>query len=170
MSTNHPNGKGRIVTKPPPSGIEAREKTPRLRKPSSRLVVVEHVYHQPVDGQPVNVTPKFSKFLKTDEQPYGPRRVKIGPDSVPLESAWVGNGSQLVVENLEGTSLQVQPTAEEREQIALRIVEVWDEDGKEPLFLIPPGESLRARPGNLKRLRLRCASDSARIVYTVFPE
>lgn len=170
MNANHPNPqtppKGQIITKPPPTPRRA----PILRKPVSRLVIVENVYHQPVDGQPASINTGFTRRLTSDEQPYGPRRVKIGGDSMALETGWVEKASQIMIENLEGTKLQVYPTEEEKAKIAARVVEVWDEDGKEPLFLIPPGESIRARPGKLSRIRLRCASESARVVYTIYPD
>lgn len=138
----------------------------------SRNVVVESVYHQPIDGPPVVVESKYAKALESEDQPYGPRRVKIGTDWTLLDTGWVKDISILTISNDEGRMLQVIPNEVQLHLINSRIVEMayLDESGKwVPVERIHAGESRRGRPLPGAKTALRCLNGTAKVTYTAFP-
>jgi len=132
----------------------------------SRLVISETVYHQNHDADPTSADSCFSRTLASDEQPYS-RRVVIGEAWQPLDCGWVEQASMLVLANQEGRFVQVIPTQAERDTMAAKIVEVGY--GDMAAWLVRPGESFRAEPADLKAIRVRCRSGSAKCQLTVFP-
>lgn len=145
------------------------------KKPSaperSRLVVVETVYCQPPDTPGVANETRYSKFLETDEQIYGPRRMISGEEWKPLDCGWINEASMLTITNEEGKHLQKNPTQEEQAVINARIIELGVITGVEtvPFAKIPPRESLRLTPTNLSRWVIRCCKGKAKALITLFP-
>jgi hypothetical protein len=136
------------------------------------------------------VATRFARHLKSDEQPYVRTGVKVGGKWQPISLGWLGEEggagvSDVAIENLEGTGLQVIPTLEEAADISKRVLEVsvagkpcggqtsWDEDDQEeepqPGFIVRPGEGLRLTPVDASLLRIRCLHGSARVCLTVYP-
>ena len=70
-----------------------------MSKRPARMTVVEHVYHQAEDAPAVLTERRWSAWLKTNEQPYGRRDVKVGVAWQPLDTGWVKNPSLLILEN-----------------------------------------------------------------------
>lgn len=159
----------------PPNGlapINAPLSPPKARL-KSRVVVVEQVYHQQPHGQPVVVESKYTRRLDSDEQPFGPRRIRVGEEWTKPDTGWVADGGLLCLSNEEGKGLAVQPSPSERNDINSRIVEVCLVDPETGnmggVWLVPPGESLRASAASFMGLRIRCRKGSARITFTVIP-
>lgn len=132
-----------------------------------QLTVVEHVYHQPAGEQPTGIETRFSRHLKTQEQPYC-RRLLIGEDWVALDHGWVNEASHMVVQNMEGRFTQVNPTDEQCKEVAARVIELGYQNAK-GYWLIGPGESLRGQPNVLDGLMLRCQQGKAQVTINVFP-
>lgn len=138
---------------------------------SSRITVVETVYHQTVPDQPTALESRFSRFLASDEQVYV-RRLTVGEDWQRLDTGWLKVASLLLVSNDEGRGQQVQPTDQERADIAARVIEVAHGEYRSailPDWLIPPGESLRGCPASLGNIWLRCRQGVARCTVVLFP-
>jgi hypothetical protein len=131
--------------------------------PKARLTVVEHSYYQSSEKgrQPIAVNTGFCTEIDSDEEPYGPRRIIVGPEWRKLELGWMQNCSQLCLTNLAGTDLEVIPTPEERNAISKQVIEVGvlqtpDTDGVPRVFgWIRPGRSMRFEPYNLDAIMLR---------------
>lgn len=142
-----------------------------------RIVVVEQVYHQPVDAPPVLVESKYSRRIDSEEQPFGPRRLRVTEEWQELSAGWIEGVGLLVVSNEEGKGLQVQPSESERREIGLRVVELAmfpvptvPGEAFSPIpWIIPPGESFRGSTDTLGGIKVRCRRGSARISYTIFP-
>lgn len=147
--------------------------SPPKAKLKSRVVVVEQVYHQQPGGQPTVVESKYTRRLDSDEQPFGPRRIRVTEEWTKLDTGWVVEGGMLCLSNEEGKIMTVQPSPSERRDIDSRIVEVCLVDPETGnvggVWLVPPGESLRAATASFNGLRIRCRKGSARIVFTVIP-
>ena len=174
-----------------PTSLAQNNPTP-AGKPldKSRLGVVLSVYHQQTDVQPVVVTARFSRWLTSSEQPYI-RRLTLTTAWQALDSGWLeGKVGMLVIRNEEG-AFAVQPTPEERQEMAMRIIEVglllpsatvqlaplrtMRDPPLPPLqplpcWIIQPKESLQAQPANAALLHLRCQSGSARCTLYLLPE
>lgn len=141
----------------------------------SRLTVVESLYHQSFGEEPVRVDSRFSRELESDEQPYS-RRLKATEGWQPLDCGWVKDPGMVCVTNEEGKHFQVNPTKEEKEALARKVLEILISPGQlnresmgwESLgWLIPPGESFRGCPPSHK-IWIRSQSGVTRFsVFTI---
>lgn len=156
-------------------GLTADSPVPGKKEiPVSRVGVVETIYHIQVNEQPTSVETRYGRILKTDEQPFT-RRFKVGPEWIPLPSGWLAEASLLLLSN-EGAAEPVRgnPTPEQAAQAAAMVVDVAFNPCVEkldsvPALLIPPGESMRVIPADLKTIRLRCLTGLVKCVLTLFP-
>ena len=136
----------------------------------SRLTVVENVYHQPAEGFPTTAMGDASRFhreLDSDEQPY--ERHKVAKDGwEPLDCGWVDRCGMLLVRNDEG-HFSVNPTAEQVAEVLRRVIEIsfGDDEGR---ILVPPTETCRFYPVDVKQLQLRCREGTARYTLYLIPE
>ena len=137
----------------------------------ARMTVVETVVWSPEDGQPQHFEPSFSSWLTTDDDPFGPHRLKVGQEWQPLDCGWLkDNCGQLIIRNDEGRNLTVNPTADERKATSGKIIEVAAEHNSLLIViaLIRPGQSMRAEPMALEYWRLRCPSSQEPARATLF--
>jgi hypothetical protein len=137
----------------------------------SRLIVVEHIYHQAINEQPVGVEARYTRHLMTNEQPYR-RKITVREDWQPLDHGWLGACSALHIKN-EAAQYQMVPTPEEQREDDARIVELAS--GTNPVetgnsWLILPGETFRGQPKNLMQLYLRCQRGTATCWLMIFPK
>jgi hypothetical protein len=166
----------------PPPRINGPPPKVLLHKPSSRITVVETVYHQQSGGQPTAVVNRHGRPLDTDEAPYT-RQVNLTEEWQALDLGWLeGNVGMLVLSNEEGKGYTVNPPRSELEDVRRRIVEVtyeWPSGPRDmhsppkvalaPEWYVFPGESMRATPAHADLLRLRSQHVKARVLLTLFP-
>lgn len=154
---------------------EAQQRAPDVK---DRLTVVESVYHQPFGEDPVEIPSRFSRNLKTREQLYC-RRLVATEKWEPLDCGWLGNAvGMLVVSNNEGKNQQVNPTNEEREVLAAKVLELFCSQGDRTMlsaarqahWLVPPGESMRGCPAAAQKIHIRCQSGTAKFTLHLIPE
>ncbi len=136
-----------------------------------RLTIVETVSYQPPNRQASQVSSGFSRDLETYEQPYE-REMVATEEWQPLinEQCWVKECSLVHVTNEEGRYLQVNPSEEEQEATAAKVLEIsfgtanllghWE---------VRPGEAFRGTPSHPKALFIRCRSGEACFTLHVFP-
>ncbi len=135
----------------------------------NRITCVLQLYHEQDGEQPDGIRLAFVAASKYNVQRYQ-RRMKIDSTDNPLDIGWfkpheVGS---ILIENLEGKGLQVQPTDEEREDIARRIIEVR-QDGETSSWLVPPGGFILGNPSDPSKVRLSCQHGSAKIGLSIYP-
>jgi len=132
--------------------------------------VVDNVYHQVPDGPPSTVggdASRFSRELDSDEQVY--ERHKVAKNEwEPLDCGWIDKCGMLVVRNDEG-HFAVNPTEEQRKEVYRRIVEV-SFDGVKSRIQVPPQETCRFYPTDVKSIFLRCREGNARYTLCLVPE
>jgi hypothetical protein len=134
--------------------------------PKNRLTVVETVYHQVSGEQPQSVESRFDRELQSDEQMY--QRCKVATEEwQPLDLGWVPDPGTIVIENNEGILQQVNPTPEQQEELAKKILVLSQDSGLG--FEVRPGESFRFSHDAPGVLLLRCRSGSARYRISVIP-
>lgn len=125
----------------------------------SRITIVETVSFQPLSSEAVSFQNSSSKILDTEEQPFV-RKAKLGPDWAKVEKGWIQRASLMLLTNEEGKTFQVQPSAEQLEEVSSRIIEVFF--GSQPYpdtaphCLVFPTMSLRITPNDIDSVFVRC--------------
>jgi hypothetical protein len=133
--------------------------------PKPRMTVVDIFYHQVFGEQPESVESRFERELSSDEQMY--QRKKVATEEwQPIDLGWVKEVGTVFIQNIEGQFHSVNPTVEQKEEIAKRVLEFTFAQCKE-CFLIPPGESMRCSPTSAGSLMLRCRSGQAKYLVVV---
>jgi hypothetical protein len=138
-------------------------------QPQTRFVVYEVVSY--AGNPPAQWESRYSRPVTEDEQPYGPRHLKVGPEWAPLDLGWVTAPALLLLSNPR-PAWSRQPTAGEREEAGGRVVQVaWELPGQ---FLvlgvqIRPGESCRFEPLTPELLRVRCPAGECRLTVVALP-
>ena len=173
---------------PEPSDLARDKESPRLTVDipaiqtlkQARLVCLDKVvFRSPTGGSIAPLDIGFTRILETDDQPYQ-RRIEVDWGWHLVDLGWLDGGcSMIVVQNREGIFTQVQPTQEERDEAARKIVELsfWEIPAKESpryksetsgRWLIYPTECFRGSPSS-SQLFLRCRHGKARCTITAFP-
>lgn len=134
------------------------------KRPKGFVTVVETVYHQAVDSQPTGEPRNHSIPVYTDQQPFERTLLLSGQWKTLRElGCWLEECSLVVIVNIEGSTLQRNPTPDERQRIEDAVVHLSYG------IVVRPGRSCRIEPQNMSELRLRCASDKALVKIAVYP-
>lgn len=127
---------------------------------TARVVVVDNVVYQNGEDKAITVPVRFAYPLKTEEQPYS-RKMKIGKEWKPMEKGWIEKCSMMVLENREKQA----GIGEDAKVIEMSFHHSLSVD-----FTIPPGQSMRGCPANLKATYVRCLGGEASLFISLFPE
>ncbi len=138
-------------------------------KQVNRLVVIEQVHYQGEGQEPTTTTNRFYRNLTTDEQPYGPRLVRVDAEWQTLDVGWFKDRCGMMVLENKGDQhivLGIKCFYPEGRMDALcELPSVI-----EPFGTIPPGESARWQPLELHKLRVKSLlKDPARLAITLYP-
>lgn len=150
----------------------SRQHTPVSR---SRLTVVENTVISSTESPQSVFDGSFSCWLDNgDEQPYGPRRIKVTDQWQPLDTGWLeGNAGMLTLRNDEGRNMLTNPTPEQLATIAAGVVEVGIialvSGVVIPFSDVPAGRSIRLFPRSMS-LFVRCLNGVARCTLFVVPQ
>lgn len=136
-----------------------------------RLTVVQQVYHQRPDMSPSQYEHRWDVILEIDEQPYYRERTLQPDEEHSIDCGWIEKPGTLLIENQEGLFTGKNPTPEEREDVAGRVLHLSIADSFE--IVIRPGDCQRLclNPENpsLNQLMIAHLSDSpVRYAITVF--
>lgn len=155
-----------------------------------RLSFVGTVYHQLPNSQPSSSPINFSRWLNSDDTPFGPRKITVTEQwsKIDIAAGWIKQCGFLIISNLEGRHLSRILTKEQREDINSKVIEVClappplssygPRDMHSPpvpkfspiaYFLIPPGEDLPVTPVDISLLLLKCRKGEADCNLTFFP-
>lgn len=137
-----------------------------------QLTVVEMVYHHVFGEETQVVESRYSRRLQgCGEQMYGPRNLTATEEWQSLDLGWVPEPGLLHIQNREGQNFQVNPTPEERADIAKRILEVSYSPLSQGVdgWLILPGESMRGYPTNPGKLFIRSRHGRSRYTLALIP-
>lgn len=132
----------------------------------SQLTVVGTVYYQCPNEETEPMELGFSRWLNTTAQACK-RRLTVGKDWKRLvDVCWLEAYSNVVVKNHK-TQFQVQPTKEEADAAAAKVLELtFDATRGKPDLYILPGECAVLNPTSLKDIWVRCLHGDTS--YTVF--
>ena len=134
-----------------------------------RLNVVFNASHEHFGDQPFGINLIFSKFLESNEQVYT-RRVEATEEWQPIDMGWMEDvgASMVVIENLEGKGLVVNPTKKQQEDINSRVLEVsYNQNSKESDEVPPTGFCVRFPSSPLY---IRCRGGTAWYRVTCIPK
>jgi len=140
----------------------------------ARLSIVETVYYQHPEDQPVTLDHRFGRWVDSTDEPYL-RKFKVGTEwqSLPklAGAVWIGatDVGLLCIKNEEGRFL-IEPTPAQKEEAAQRIVCIeFGTHGVADIF-IPPGESVHFQPVDLNNVYVRCWKGEAKFTLSLFPK
>lgn len=138
------------------------------REVADRVTVVETVYFNNHNDQPISYQSGFACELETkEEQPYI-RHSKAGEEWQPLDMGWLNDKAGIVVvQNEEGKNPPVKLSDAEKESLAAKVLEVSSSKIDSFVLLLPPGESLRIR--TLSQLSIRSRSGKTKFVVCAMP-
>lgn len=156
---------------------ETTIEAPKNQTRKARLVVVETIYHQMPDGQPIDVSIRHSQLLESTEQPFQ-RRFTVGTECIKLPLGWFKDDdgnilpcSMLVIENRGMDLPQGQLTAAQKIESDSRVLEyaLCMNERFEPMDAVLSGKSIRTCPTDLSRIMLRCRKGTTNVTVTIFP-
>ncbi|KKN23028.1 hypothetical protein LCGC14_0908990 [marine sediment metagenome] len=133
-----------------------------------RLTVVSRAYHQRVGKEPKMVNSAFSRTLESHQQLYQ-RELEATEEWELLDCGWVESAGMLIIQNVEGQGLQRNPTEEEKEASAKKVLQLSYAVIDGSYWLIPPGESIQAFPSKVTLLYIRSQSGITEYTLTIFP-
>ena len=134
---------------------------------SSRLIVVETVYYQPMEGQPTTMLGeqghRFVRQLDSDEEPY--QRKKVATlEWQPLDRGWIETECSCLLIRNDLPSLDETPDPNNVIEVSFN---TCADDG---VLLIYPDESLRVCLLKLSSLRIRGRSEGLRYTLAIIPK
>lgn len=136
-----------------------------------RVTIVVNIHHEHLGEAPVSLQSIHARLLEYMEEPYQ-RRLRANGEWQPVidDNCWVPGAKigYVVVENLEGQVLTVQPTEEERRKSASKVLEIGYTNNSAEADLIYPGSIAIKTPSNASRLVIRCRSGEAAYKLHVF--
>lgn len=134
--------------------------------PKNRTTVILRVHHQCRDEGVTTAGCTYDDELETSHEAYG-RRLTATSEWQPLDFGWIPpqDVGRIIIENLAGRNLQVNPTADERRAIADQVLEVWHDGDRHSFFIGPRGaDSFQSSCPSLLRIRTRGADTRYRIM------
>jgi|SRR3972149_944886 len=143
----------------------------RLKKPlrqaaGSQLAQIVTIQFISENQRPAGIDSRAVRVLPTTEQAFV-RTLEIDSEWVDVETGWVRQCSQLVIQN-RGTSFQVQPSPEEIKAAEGKVIELGRNG--EGFYRIHPGMVFCGAPVQLAGWQLRCPTGLVHCEIYVFPE
>lgn len=140
-------------------------------KEFTRVTVLENIYFQLPLVQPEAIQSSYSFHIRTEDEALK-KQIKVTSEWKPIPTYWVEQCCLLSISNDEGW-FQVIPTVEEKQQLALKVVEVGliDRDNEKitPFTRIRPQHSLRFEPLDIGILRLRSPFGTIKATINLIP-
>jgi hypothetical protein len=136
-----------------------------------RITIVQMIYHQLPDSNPVTMDQRFTRTLETLEQQYVRHTtISQGPNWTDLDTGWFKNEcSHLILKNNEGRNWSKIPTQSQKDEVASRILDI-SFDGINAVLEVRPGEATSFFPIDLSKIKLRSRNGNAKISIIVLPK
>jgi hypothetical protein len=137
----------------------------------SRLTVLLTVHHEQVGEQPRTFPLTFSDLLETTQESYS-RRMRATEEWTPLDFGWIhpSEVGYLMIDNIEGRGLAIQPTREEKALTASHVIELAYVSSLDDSWEIPPRWFFFNPIKRPADLRIRCQHETASYRITVIPK
>jgi hypothetical protein len=145
---------------------------------TSRLTVVEQIYHENESGPRAIPTVPFTRTIDSEEETYG-RNFKVSEDWQEIDTGWVKDSvGHVYLRNAEDFRGPNQPTEEELEALQSRPIIVGIVAANRELSSacveefaeLSPRESMRLFPRNFGRYRIRSAGGTVRAYVAITPK
>ena len=173
MDKKRPNYEGEPLQPPPEKTAPLLPALEADLNPNNRITLILRAYHHSTDEQPFSIEPEpnYTTECKTKEDPWT-RRMKVGEEWEEVDLGWLQDTAGLVVLiNTEGTHRsQVNPSQEQRDETAKKLVEVRTCEGDINPLLLPPGEFLPIKVDNPRLLKIKSEHGRARVTVYAFPK
>lgn len=137
-------------------------------KTPGRVTLTESVYYERQGRDPLQRENAFSRNLTSGEQLYH-REMKATKVPESVDKGWVSNPSLILLHNVEGLFLQVNPTEEEKQELKEKVL-IVSFKGSNFKTIVRPGESFKLLSEDFSEVLISSKSDSVEYLLTVFPE
>lgn len=136
---------------------------------NDRLTILVQIRHEHLGTDPLSIDSSQVFLTGNEEEPYT-RRIKVTEKWTSLDYDWLNEigVSIIILENLEGKHLLIQPTKEEKDAIKERVVEVSYTKNSDEADLLIPGGLIIKTPADAKRVWVRCRSGEAKCKLIAF--
>jgi hypothetical protein len=154
------------------SSQEVAKLVDKVTRAKNRLTVVHQVNHVAQGFPGKTMVLAFDRELEVEEEAYERNMCKATEEWQEIDLGFLKGKSlsYVFIRNNVGQNLQVNPSLEEKEKIAKKILEVVI--GFKPLslysWLVPPGECFGGCPSS-RSVWVRCLSGEARYSLFVAP-
>lgn len=136
----------------------------------SRMTMVWTLHHQSQGEEARSVGSAYDEVLRTGHEMYS-RRCTASEEWTPLDFGWLPAEDVIavVIENLEGRHLQVNPTEEERESMSMQVIEIRLDETSTNYVLVPPRHAVPLELARYDCVEVRCLGPETRYRVTAVP-
>ena len=137
----------------------------------SRLTVLLTAHHEQAGEQPRTFPLTFSDLLETTQESYS-RRMRATEEWTSLDFGWIHSSEvgYIIIDNIEGRGLSIQPTPEEKALTASRVIELAYVDSPQDYWPIPPRLFFFGQVVRPSDLRIRCQNGTASYRINAIPK
>ncbi len=148
--------------------IDVDEKPP---KPVGRISAVLRLYYSSPSIPPMSVADQWYRWGKTDRAAYQRPYCVVSDEWLPIDLGWLEGQpiGMIVLSNDEGKGLQSTPSAAEREDTEMRVLEVCFSDRRTADVYVLPGTSLPLTPVTPQAVMVRSRFKTVKYTITVLP-
>lgn len=133
-----------------------------------RITIVDSVYFEAAGQEPISWHQNSSRPVVDAEQAYQ-RRMKIGPDWIPLDLGWIKSPGLIAVRHERPSYPHTLPSKEQRETDMGRTVLIRSSP-QEAGWVVPVGEMFRGNPVDASQLQIRCDSGETFVTVVALPK
>lgn len=145
----------------------------KRREPPNRITAIFNIAREYDGENPISIDPIISQLNLSVKEDHYSRRIRVNQDWIPLDLGHLraDQVGLVVIENLEGRFLDVNPTEGERKEASKRIIQVSFGDPTNASLAFPAPASLPyvGYPQDASRIALRCPVGVAKCRIWVFP-
>lgn len=132
----------------------------------SRVSVVKRMYYQQTGKQVIPVEVQFTRPSAVHGQHYT-RELVATQEWQDLDFNWVKSAGLVIIINMEGRNLHVQPSKQQMEEFGRKVIEVGVAD--HPFLEVHASCDESWTPSHSAKYRARCLAGEANFTLTVFP-
>ena len=92
-------------------------------KNNDRLTIITQIHHDHTGRPTFSGEVRFDRVLETVDQPFH-RELEVGEEVTQIEAHWIKRVGHLLIENVTGKVIQLQPSDAEKKETAKKIVRV----------------------------------------------
>jgi len=155
--------------------MSSNDAEPSPKPIPDRITVAGYVFHQRSGKEPTSIRASFTRFVENQDknttQLYE-RSLEVGEEWEKLDFGWLNGGKVgiFVVQNHAGAHPQENPTLEEAENDAKKVIEIAYGPTDTLSWQVPPGETFFGTPKDADSLYIRSLSNDTEYTLYALPK